>query len=143
MSVTQSQSFFGSATHNGWPITLPIITAATRKSIFVAAHPLRIVQLPSIPNLPFPRRGPPDEQALTSISEPIRWLESGALVLHQEQEKLVSGSAAQEVTIGFDKHGHGSVLKVKAKKVTEDALDKDRPVARVAERNCLFSSHRE
>jgi hypothetical protein len=83
------------------------------------------MQLPSIPNLPFPRRGPPDEQALTSISEPIRWLESGALVLHQEQEKLVSGSAAQEVTIGFDKHGHGSVLEVKAKKVTEDALDKD------------------
>jgi hypothetical protein len=83
------------------------------------------VQLPSIPNLPFPRRGPPDEQALTSISEPIRWLKSGALVLHQEQEKIVSGSAAQKVTIGFDKHGHGSVLKVKAKKVTEDALDKD------------------
>jgi hypothetical protein len=83
------------------------------------------VQLPSIPNLPFPRRGPPDEQTLTSISEPIRWLKSGALVLHQEQDKLVSGSAAQKVTIGFDKHGHGSVLKVKAKKVTEDALDKD------------------
>ncbi len=83
------------------------------------------VQLPSIPNLPFPRQGPPDEQALTSISEPIRWLKSGALVLHQEQEKLVSGRAAQKVTIGFDKHGHGSVLKVQAKKVTEDALDKD------------------
>jgi hypothetical protein len=83
------------------------------------------VQLPSIPNLPFPRRGLPDEQALTSISEPIRWLKSGALVLHQEQEKIVSGSAAQKVTIGFDKHGHGSVLKVKAKKVTEDLLDKD------------------
>jgi hypothetical protein len=83
------------------------------------------VQLPTIPNLPFPQRGPPDEQAITSISEPIRWLESGALVLHQEQEKLVSGSAAQEVTIGFDKHGHGSVLKVEAKKVTEGALDKD------------------
>jgi hypothetical protein len=83
------------------------------------------VQLPTIPNLPFPRRGPPDEQALTSISEPIRWLKSGALVLHQEHEKIVSGSAAQKVTIGFDKHGHGSVLKVKAKKVTEDALDKD------------------
>jgi hypothetical protein len=83
------------------------------------------VQLPSIPNLPFPRRGPPDEQALTSISEPIRWLKSGALVLHQEQERIVSGSAAQKVTIGFDKHGHGSVLKVKAKKVREDALDKD------------------
>ena len=83
------------------------------------------VQLPSIPNLPFPRRGPPDEQALTSISEPIRWLKSGALVLHQEQDKLVSGSAAQKVTIAFDKHGHGSVLKVKAKKVTEDLLDKD------------------
>ena len=83
------------------------------------------VQLPSIPNLPFPRRGPPDEQALTSISESIRWLKSGALVLHQEQEKIVSGSAVQKVTIGFDKHGHGSVLKVKAKKVTEDALYKD------------------
>ena len=83
------------------------------------------VQLPSIPNLKFPRQGPPDEQTITSISEPIRWLKSGALVLHQEQEKLVAGSAAQKVTIGFDKHGHGSVLKVKAKKVTEDALDKD------------------
>ncbi len=83
------------------------------------------VQLPSIPNLPFPRRGPPDEQALTSISEPIQWLKSGALVLRQEQEKIVSGSAAQKVTIGFDKHGHGSVLKIKAKKVTEDLLDKD------------------
>lgn len=83
------------------------------------------VQLPTIPNLKFPREAPPDEQTITSISEPIQWLESGALVLHQEQEKLVAGSAAQEVTIGFDKHGHGSVLKVKAKKVTEDALDKD------------------
>jgi hypothetical protein len=83
------------------------------------------VQLPSIPNLPFPRKGLPDEQALTSISEPIRWLESGALVLHQEQEKLVAGSAAQKVTIGFDKHGQGSVLNVEAKKVTEDPLDKD------------------
>src|SRR5437763_7301086 len=83
------------------------------------------VQLPTIPNLPFPRRGPPDEQALTSISEPIRWLKSGALVLHEEQDKLLAGNAAQKVTIGFDKHGHGSVLKVKAKKVTEDALDKD------------------
>jgi tetratricopeptide (TPR) repeat protein len=83
------------------------------------------VQLPSIPNLPFPRRGPTDEQALTSISEPIRWLKSGSLVLHQEQEKIVAGGAAQKVTIGFDKHGHGSVLKVKAKKVTEDARDKD------------------
>ena len=48
-----------------------------------------------------------------------------ALVLRQEQEKLVAGSAAQKVTIGFDKHGHGSVLKVKVKTVTEDALDKD------------------
>jgi hypothetical protein len=47
----------------------------------------------------------------------------GALVLHQEQEKLVAGSAVQKVTIGFDKHGHGSVLKVKAKK--QNALDKD------------------
>jgi YtkA-like len=83
------------------------------------------VQLPSIPNLTFPRKGLPDEQALTSISEPIRWLESGALVLRQEGEKLVSGSAAQKVIIGFDKHGHGSVLEVKAKKDTEDALDKD------------------
>ena len=83
------------------------------------------VQLPTIPNLKFPRQAPPDEQTITSISEPIRWLKSGALVLHQEQDKLVSGSAAQKVTIGFDKHGHGSVLKVKAKKVTEDALDKD------------------
>lgn len=83
------------------------------------------VQLPSIPNLPFPRRGAPDEQALTSISEPIQWLKSGALVLRQEQEKIVSGSAAQKVTIGFDKQGHGSVLKVKAKKVAEDLLDKE------------------
>ena len=83
------------------------------------------VQLPSIPNLPFPRRGSPDEQALTSISEPIRWLKSGALVLHEEEEKLVAGSAAQKVTIGFDKDGHGSVLKVEAKKVTKDVLDKD------------------
>jgi hypothetical protein len=83
------------------------------------------VQLPSIPNLKFPRQAPPDEQTITSISEPIRWLKSGALVLHQEQEKLAAGGAAQKVTIDFDKHGHGSVLKVKAKKVTEDALDKD------------------
>jgi len=83
------------------------------------------VQLPTIPNLKFPRQAPPDEQTITSISESIRWLKSGALVLRQEQEKLVAGSAAQKVTIGFDKHGHGSVLKVKAKKVTEDALDKD------------------
>ena len=82
------------------------------------------VQLPTIPDLKFPRQAPPDEQTITSISESIRWLKSGALVLHQEQEKLVSGSAAQKVTISFDKHGHGSVLKVKAKKVTEDALDK-------------------
>ena len=66
-----------------------------------------------------------DERAITSISEPKRWLESGALVLHQEQERLVAGSAAQKVTIGFDKHGHGSVLKVEAKKVAEDALVKD------------------
>jgi YtkA-like len=83
------------------------------------------VQLPTIPNLKFPRQAPPDEQTITSISESIRWLKSGALVLRQEQEKLVAGSAAQKVTIGFDKHGHGSVLKVKAKKITEDALDKD------------------
>ena len=83
------------------------------------------VQLPTIPNLKFPRQAPPDEQTITSISEPIRWLKSGALVLHQEEDKLLAGSAAQKVTIGFDKHGHGSVLKVKAKKVTEDALDKD------------------
>jgi len=83
------------------------------------------VQLPSIPNLTFPRQAPPDEQALTSISEPIRWLKSGALVLQQEQDKLLAGSASQKVTIGFDKHGHGSVLKVKAKKVTEPALDED------------------
>src|SRR6266481_6064259 len=83
------------------------------------------VQLPTIPNLKFPRQAPPDEQALTSISESIRWLKSGALVLRQEQEKLVAGSAAQKVTIGFDKHGHGSVLKVKAKKITDDALDQD------------------
>ena len=53
------------------------------------------VQLPTIPNLTFPRKAPPVEQTITSISEPIRWLKSGALVLHQEQEKLVSGSAAQ------------------------------------------------
>ena len=83
------------------------------------------VQLPTIPNLKFPRQAPPDEQTITSISESIRWLKSGALVLRQEQEKLVAGSAAQKVTIGFDKHGHGSVLKVKTKKITEDALDKD------------------
>src|SRR6476620_216896 len=123
MRVTQSQSFFGSATHSGWPTTLPIHTAATRKSIFVAAHPLKKCNCPVYRTCRF--RDEPDEQALTSISEPIRWLKSGALVLNQEQEKLVSGSAAQKVTIGFDKHGHGSVLKVKAKKVTEDALDKD------------------
>src|SRR6059058_1706041 len=83
------------------------------------------VQLPTIPNLTFPRQAPPDEQTITSISEPIRWLESGALILHQEQEKLVAGGASQKVTIGFDKHGHGSVLKVEAKKVFEDTLDKD------------------
>jgi hypothetical protein len=83
------------------------------------------VQLHNIPNLKFPRQAPPDEQTITSISESIRWLKSGALVLRQEQEKLVAGSAAQKVTIGFDKHGHGSVLKVKAKKITEDTLDKD------------------
>lgn len=83
------------------------------------------VQLPNIPNLKFPRQAPPDEQTITSINESIRWLKSGALVLRQEQEKLVAGSAAQKVTIGFDKHGHGSVLKVEAKKVAEDAVDKD------------------
>jgi len=83
------------------------------------------VQFPTIPNLKFPRQAPPDEQTITFIEEPIRWLKSGALVLHQEQEKIVSGSGVQKVTIGFDKHGHGSVLKVKVKKVTEDALDKD------------------
>src|SRR6266513_4316484 len=82
------------------------------------------VQFPTIPNLKFPRQARPDEQTITSIEEPIRWLKSGALVLHEEQDKLLAGSAAQKVTIGFDKHGHGSVLKVKAKKVTEDALDK-------------------
>jgi len=83
------------------------------------------VQLPSIPNLKFPRQAPPDEQTITSVSEPVRWLKSGALVLREEQEKLTAGGAAQKVTIGFDKHGHGSVLNVKAKKITEDALDKD------------------
>ena len=83
------------------------------------------VQLPTIPNLKFPKKAPPDEQTITSISEPIRWLKSGALVLHQEQERLVAGGASQKVTLGFDKHGHGSMLKVKAKKIAEDALDKD------------------
>jgi hypothetical protein len=38
------------------------------------------VQLPTIPNLKFPRQAPPDEQTITSIQEPIRWLKSGALV---------------------------------------------------------------
>jgi len=75
--------------------------------------------------LKFPRQAPPDEQTITSVSEPVRWLKSGALVLREEQEKLTAGGAAQKVTIGFDKHGHGSVLNVKAKKITEDALDKD------------------
>src|SRR6266436_4738793 len=99
------------------------------------------VQLPSIPNLTFPRQQhPPDERALTSISEPIRWLKSGALVLHQEQEKIVSGSAAQKVTIGFDKHGHESVLKVKAKKVTEDALDKDPQLLVLPEKTAYFQA---
>jgi len=96
------------------------------------------VQLPTIPNLPFPRRGPPDEQTITSISEPIRWLKSGALVLHQEQERLVAGSAAQKVTIGFDKHGHGSVLKVEVKKVVEDALIKDPQLLVLPEETAYF-----
>jgi tetratricopeptide (TPR) repeat protein len=83
------------------------------------------VQLPTIPNLKFPRQGSVDEQAITKISEPKRWLKSGALVLHQEQERLAAGSAAQKVTIGFDRHGRGSVLKVEEKKVAEDPLVKD------------------
>ena len=98
------------------------------------------VQLPSIPNLPFPRPGSPDEQALTSISEPIQWLKSGALVLRQEQEKIVSGSAAQKVTIAFDKHGHGSVLKVKAKKVAEDLLDKDPRLFLLPQKTAYFQA---
>src|SRR5438552_7691366 len=96
------------------------------------------VQLPTIPNLKFPRQGSVDEQAITKISEPKRWLESGALVLHQEQERLVAGSAAQKVTIGFDKHGHGSVLKVKVKKVVEDALVKDPQLLVLPEETAYF-----
>jgi hypothetical protein len=97
------------------------------------------VQLPTIPNLKFPRQGSVDEQAITKISEPKRWLESGALVLHQEQERLVAGSAAQKVTIGFDKHGHGSVLKVEAK-ATEDALEKDPQLLVLPEETAYFQA---
>ena len=96
------------------------------------------VQLPTIPNLKFPRKGSVDEQAITKISEPKRWLGSGALVLHQEQEKLVAGSADQEVTLGFDKHGHGSVLKVEVKKVVEDALIKDPQLLVLPEETAYF-----
>ena len=45
-----------------------------------------------------------------------------------------------EVTIGFDKHGHGSVLEVKAKKVTEDALDKDAQLLALPRETAYFQA---
>jgi len=57
-------------------------------------------------------------------------------------DKLLAGSAAQKVTIGFDKHGHGSVLKLKRKKY-RGALDKDPQRSMLPRETSLFSSHRE
>ena len=57
MRVTQNQSLFGSATHSGWHITLPMNMAAARKSIFVAAHPLKKCNCPVYRTCRFREKG--------------------------------------------------------------------------------------
>jgi hypothetical protein len=78
------------------------------------------VRLPELPLPKFPRRAPAEvfDKTVGILIEPIRWLKSGSLLLHQEFDQDYSGSAANKIIIGFDAHRRASV-----EKVTNVAID--------------------
>jgi hypothetical protein len=78
------------------------------------------VRLPELPSPKFPRKAPAEvfDKTVGILIEPIRWLKSGSLLLHQEIDQDYSGSAANKIIIGFDAHRRASV-----EKVTNVAID--------------------
>jgi hypothetical protein len=71
------------------------------------------VELPEMPEMRFPRTPAPDEndKMITCEIQPVRWLPSGSLFISHLHEGLASGSAANDVIIGFDKNNRASVRK--------------------------------
>lgn len=72
------------------------------------------VAFPVMPEMRFPRTPAPEEndKMITSLIQPVRWLPSGSLFISHLHENLASGSAANDVIIGFDKNNRASVRKV-------------------------------
>jgi hypothetical protein len=78
------------------------------------------VRLPELPEPKFPRKAPAYvfDKTVGTLIDPIRWLKSGSLLLRQEIDQDNSGSAANEIIIGFNAHRRASV-----EKVTNVAID--------------------
>jgi hypothetical protein len=76
------------------------------------------VNLPQLPAPKHPKKAPPNayDKTITALVEPVRWLNSGALVLYDEVEGDYSGRGALEITVGFDQSHKASI--VKSKKVS-------------------------
>jgi hypothetical protein len=76
------------------------------------------IELPTLPEPKFPKKPPANvsDKSVTFLVEPIRWLESGSLIIYREDEGDYSGRGALEITVGFDKNHKASI--VKSKKVS-------------------------
>ena len=73
------------------------------------------IELPTVPEPKLPKKPPANvsDKSVTFLVEPIRWLESGSLIIYREDEGDYSGRGALEITIGFDKNHNLSVLRSK------------------------------
>jgi hypothetical protein len=76
------------------------------------------VELPTLPEAKLPKKPPANvsDKSITFLVKPIRWLESGSLIIYREDEGDYSGRSALEITVGFDKNQKASI--VKSKKVS-------------------------
>jgi hypothetical protein len=71
------------------------------------------IPLPTLPEPTAPKKVPAAayDKTITALTEPVRWLKSGALVIYSEIEGDYSGRGALEIAIGFDRTHKPSVMK--------------------------------
>ena len=77
------------------------------------------VELPELPSPEFSPERPEACEVLEHVDRPIRWLESGALLLYSKLEDECENKGAVEITIGFDKEHKPSILKATKTAVLE------------------------
>jgi len=89
----------------------------TTRIFFRTGSAFEEIKLPDLPSPQLPKADAAGSEVMRRV-KPLRWLESGELLLESEVQNKISARAALEITVGFDQDNRPAIRKSEAEKMS-------------------------